>query len=128
MKNVALDFAAAVGDGLATSKFSAGLHVHVPGRSGHQRGIDSDADGHGNVAALGQRDHAERVFEAPLRSDIFRNDSDGANIELWRVQCERVVGSRVRIENNFAGRRRNERCGDSDQPAADPNKEACFPD
>src|SRR5258705_11410274 len=45
MKNVALDFAAAVGHGFAAGEFTARFDVHVHERRGHKSRVNGDADG-----------------------------------------------------------------------------------
>jgi hypothetical protein len=61
--------------------------------------------GDGNLAAVGQRYHAERIVEALGCSYVSRNYGDAADIELLRMQSEHhgqgVVGSGIGVEDNF---------------------------
>jgi hypothetical protein len=62
------------------------------------------AGGNGNIATVGERNHAEGVLQALLRGDIARDNGDGADIELRRIerQHERhgVIGSGIGIKDD----------------------------
>ena len=64
--------------------------------------------GHGNVAAVGERNHAQSIFQSLLCGDVAGNDSDGAHVEFRRIQGQHqghgIVGARVGIEDDFLGR------------------------
>src|SRR5262249_34567465 len=63
------------------------------------------ATGDGNVATIGERNHAEGILKALLGGYVPGNNSDGANVKLGRIEREHerhgVVGAGVGIENDF---------------------------
>ena len=65
------------------------------------------ASGDGDVATVGQRNHAERVFQTLLSSYVAGHDGDSADIELRRVQSQHqghgVVSAGIGVEDNFLG-------------------------
>jgi hypothetical protein len=87
MEHIALDFAAAVGDGFASSKFTAGFDLDVHERRGNERCIHCDAHGerivHGRafgVAVFFGKGHekiADAVYEV-----VHRAMSSGEMVEV----------------------------------------------
>ena len=65
------------------------------------------SSGHGNIATIGQRDHAQRIFQALFSGYVAGYDGDSADIELRRVQRQHqghgVVSPGVGVEDNFLG-------------------------
>ena len=63
------------------------------------------AAGDGNVAAIGEGDHAKSVLKALARGDVAGDDSDGAEVELWGIEGQHeghgVVGPGVGVEDDF---------------------------
>jgi hypothetical protein len=86
-----------------------------------QRMLRSSGDG--NIAAVSQRHHAQRILQSLLGSDVTGYDGDCTDIQLRRVQRQHqghgVVGAGIGVEDNFLGgakgrscERNQEECGD----------------
>src|SRR5262249_10115537 len=74
--------------------------------------------GDGNITTVGERNHAESVFEALFGGDIAGNDGDSANIQLGRIEREHeshgIIGDGVGVKNDFfadCGGGQNEKTG-----------------
>lgn len=60
-----------------------------------------------NVAAVGEREHAEGVVQALGRDDVSGDHGNGADVELGRVKREhegqRIIGAGIGVEDDFLG-------------------------
>ncbi len=63
--------------------------------------------GHGDIAAVGKRNHAQRILQTHLGGNVAGNDRDRADVEFGRVEREHqgqgVVGAGVGVENDLLG-------------------------
>ena len=82
------------------------------------------SSGDRNIAAIGQRNHAQRILQPLLGGYVAGHDGDGADVQLRRVQRQHqrhgVVRTGIGIEDDFLGgtgrgdgQRNYEACGDN---------------
>ena len=64
--------------------------------------------GDGDIAAVCERHHPQRILQAHFGGDVARHNGDGADIEFGRSerqhQGKRVIGPGVGVEDDFLGR------------------------
>ena len=70
-----------------------------------------------NVAAVGERNHPQRILQALTGGHVSGDHGDGAHIQFGRIQRQHqgqgVVGTGIGVENDLLGRRRGrERSGE----------------
>jgi hypothetical protein len=70
--------------------------------------------GHGYVATVGQRYHAERIIQPLSGGHFARHYGDGTDVQLGRVERQHhghgVVGTGIGVEDDLLGRRAGGRC------------------
>ena len=68
--------------------------------------------GNGDIAAVCERHHPQRVLQAHFPGDVARHNGDGADIEFGRSERQhegkRVIRAGIGVEDDFLGRRRGQ--------------------